>query len=65
MGLFYQKKLKLRMVTNINYIKDKSMKLNLEQEDLKLIAKDVAKTLKPLFRNTKKSGELENINDCF
>jgi hypothetical protein len=53
------------MVTNINYIKDKSMKLNLEQEDLKLIAKDVAKTLKPLFRNTKKSGELENINDCF
>ena len=33
------------------------MKLNLEQDDLKLIAKDVAETLKPLLKNTKKSDD--------
>ena len=39
------------------------MKLNLEQEDLKLIAKNVAEELKPSNKN-RKSGKLENINDC-
>jgi hypothetical protein len=33
------------------------MKLNLEQDDLKLITKDIAETLKPLLKNTKKSGD--------
>jgi hypothetical protein len=33
------------------------MKLNLEQDDLKLITKDVAETLKPLLKNTKKSDD--------
>jgi excisionase family DNA binding protein len=51
------------MVTNINYIKDKSMKLNLEQDDLKLIAKDVAETLKPLLKNTKKSADGDIVYD--
>jgi excisionase family DNA binding protein len=33
------------------------MKLNLEQDDLKSITKDVSETLKPLLKNTKKSGD--------
>jgi excisionase family DNA binding protein len=39
------------------------MKLNLEQEDRKLIAKDVAETLKPLLKNTKKSGDSNIVFD--
>ena len=39
------------------------MKLNLEQEDLKLIAKDVAETLKPLLKNNKKSGDSNIVFD--
>ena len=39
------------------------MKLNLEQEDLKLILKDVAETLK-LYVQNRTSEKLENINDC-
>jgi excisionase family DNA binding protein len=63
MGLFCQKKLKLRIVTNINYIKDKSMKLNLEREDLKSISKEVIEVLKPLLKNTKKSAESDIVYD--
>ena len=38
------------------------IKLNLEQEDLKLITKDVAETLK--FSNQNRTSEkIENIND--
>ena len=33
------------------------MKIDLETEGLKSIAKDVAETLKPLFKSTKKSGD--------
>ena len=39
------------------------MKINLEQEDLKLIAKDVAETLKPLMKNNKKSGGSDIVFD--
>ncbi len=39
------------------------MKLNLEQEDLKLIAKDVAETLKHLLKNNKKSGDTDIVFD--
>jgi excisionase family DNA binding protein len=40
------------------------MKLNLEQEDLKLIAKDVAETLKPLLKkNNNKSGDSDIVFD--
>ena len=39
------------------------MKINLEQEDLKLIAKDVAETLKPLLKNNKKSGDSNMVFD--
>jgi excisionase family DNA binding protein len=39
------------------------MKLNLEQDDRKLIAKDVAETLKPLLKNTKKSGDRDFVFD--
>jgi excisionase family DNA binding protein len=39
------------------------MKLNLEQKDLKLIAKDVAETLKPLLKNNKKSGDSNIVFD--
>ena len=39
------------------------MKLNLEQEDLKLIAKDVAETLKPLLKNNNKSGDSNIVFD--
>jgi hypothetical protein len=38
------------------------MKLNLEQEDIKLIAKDVAEAFKPSDQN-RTSEKLENIND--
>ena len=39
------------------------MKLNLEQDDLKFIAHDVAETLKPLFRNNKKTGDSDVVFD--
>jgi hypothetical protein len=39
------------------------MKLNLEREDLKSIAKGVAETLK-LYVQNRTSEKLENINDC-
>jgi hypothetical protein len=39
------------------------MKINLEQEDLKLIAKDVSETLKPLLKNSKKSGDRDIVFD--
>ena len=39
------------------------MKLNLEQDDLKLIAKDVAETLKPLLKTTKKSSNRDFVFD--
>jgi len=39
------------------------MKLNLEQEDLKLIAKDIAETLKPLFKSNKKNSNSDIVFD--
>jgi excisionase family DNA binding protein len=39
------------------------MKLNLEQEELKLIAKDVADELKPLLKITKKSSDSDIVFD--
>ena len=39
------------------------MKTTLDNEDIKLIAKDVAETLKP-SNQKRKSEKLENINDC-
>jgi excisionase family DNA binding protein len=39
------------------------MKLNLEQDDLKLIAKDVAETLKPLLKNNNKRGDSDIVFD--
>jgi excisionase family DNA binding protein len=39
------------------------MKQNFEQEDLKLIAKDVAETLKPLLRSNKKSSDSNIVFD--
>jgi excisionase family DNA binding protein len=39
------------------------MKLNLEQDDLKLIAKDIAETLKLLLKNTKKSDGSDIVFD--
>jgi len=37
------------------------MKLNLEQEDLKLIAKDVSEALKPLLKKNTKSSASDTI----
>jgi excisionase family DNA binding protein len=39
------------------------MKLNLEQDDLKLITEYVAETLKPLLKNTKKNGASDIVFD--
>ena len=39
------------------------MKLNLEREDRKLIARDVADTLKPLLKNNNKSGDSNIVFD--
>ena len=39
------------------------MKQNFEQEDLKLIAKDVAEALKPLLKKNNKSGESDIVFD--
>jgi hypothetical protein len=39
------------------------MKLNLEQDDLKLITKDISETLKTLLKNTKKSGDSDIVFD--
>ena len=39
------------------------MKLNLEQEDLKSIAKNVAETLRPLLKNNKKSSDSDIVFD--
>ena len=39
------------------------MKINLEQEDLKLIAKDVTEALKPMLKNNNKSGGSDIVFD--
>jgi excisionase family DNA binding protein len=39
------------------------MKLNLEQEDLKLLAKDVAEEMKPLLKKNMKSKESDTVFD--